>query len=410
MPTSANTAASADSLTLANAYDADAVARARDLVPLLRGNAASTEAERRVHPDNLPALEEAGLLNLTTPRAFGGQEANLRTFTEVTAELGRGCGSTAWVAALTNGVGWMAGLFPDACQKEYWGTNPSTKFCGVFSNAPGVVSRKTQEGWSITGAWSFASGCLHADWALISFPRTDEAGEVTDLSIGMAPMSEFRIEDTWFVAGMQGTGSQTIHAKDLHIPEYRVISLTAAVDGVNGNEHPERPLFRSAFVPYLTLLLAAPQLGMARGALDIIDEQLAKNRPISYALYPTSRQSPSTQFNRAEAQRCVDTAHLLIVRAVTEVDQAAAAGTYPEYAERARMKADSGNALRSLRQSMQFLLDIGGASSFAAASPLQRQWRDLEVASRHAVLSPDIAREVYGRVLTQVDEPVTPLV
>ena len=40
---------------------------------------------------------------------------------------------------------------------------------------------------------------------------------IIDQLIGFAPISEMEIEDTWFVAGICGTGSSTLVARDLFI-------------------------------------------------------------------------------------------------------------------------------------------------------------------------------------------------
>ncbi|MNC99923.1 p-hydroxyphenylacetate 3-hydroxylase, oxygenase component [compost metagenome] len=59
---------------------------------------------------------------------------------------------------------------------------------------------------------------------------------------------------------------------------------------------------------------------------------------------------------------------------------------------------------------MGLLLTLAGAGSFADGNTLQRLWRDLEMASRHALISPEIAQEIYGRALLGVEEQMTPLV
>jgi hypothetical protein len=41
---------------------------------------------------------------------------------------------------------------------------------------------------------------------------------------------------------------------------------------------------------------------------------------------------------------------------------------------------------------------------------MQRIWRDSETASRHAVISPAVSAEVYGRALLGITEGVTALV
>jgi len=47
---------------------------------------------------------------------------------------------------------------------------------------------------------------------------------------------------------------------------------------------------------------------------------------------------------------------------------------------------------------------------FASASALQRTWRDVEVISRHPVLTPGTSTDVCGRVLLGVGQQVVPLV
>jgi alkylation response protein AidB-like acyl-CoA dehydrogenase len=49
--------------------------------------------------------------------------------------------------------------------------------------------------------------------------------------MAFAPMSELEIEDTWFVAGMCGTGSNTLVAKDVFVPDHRVLPMSKILNG-----------------------------------------------------------------------------------------------------------------------------------------------------------------------------------
>ncbi|WP_416979698.1 TIGR03618 family F420-dependent PPOX class oxidoreductase [Streptomyces sp. T028] len=73
------------------------------------------EQARVVVAENIQALRDADLNHLAVPKRSGGAQHNLRTLVETVAELGRGCGATAWVTALSNGNGFLAGLFGDQC-------------------------------------------------------------------------------------------------------------------------------------------------------------------------------------------------------------------------------------------------------------------------------------------------------
>ncbi|OCC13821.1 acyl-CoA dehydrogenase family protein [Streptomyces sp. PTY087I2] len=382
--------------------------RAAALVPALRANAARTEADRRIAEENIAALTEAGLFRLTVPRRLGGHEADFRTFLDVTSELARGCGSTAWVATLINVCNWMVGLYPDRVQQEVWGENPDARVCGVL--APSATTRAVDGGLVVTGRWGFASGSHHAQWASLGIPVVDASGRQTDQGAALIPMRELTVEDTWYVAGMRGTGSNTLVADEVFVPEHRVLSVTRAVQGDYPTEHKDETLYRSALVPVLALVLAGPQVGLAQAGMDVVTASLAKGRGISYTFYERADEAPSTQIQLAEAAQLVDTARLHLMRAAEDIDTWAASEAYMPFGTRARVRMDTGYVARRSREALDLLLSVQGAGSFAEANPLQRIWRDQETGSRHAVINPAIAGELYGRALLGVEEQVTPLI
>lgn len=391
----------------ARALRADLVGRAREIVPLLARHAARTEEDRRVADENIALIDEAGLFSIMKPRRLGGLETDMRTTLEVSRELARGCGSTAWVTTLMNVCSFFAGLFDDRAQRDLWEDTPGARIAGVL--APSAEATKVDGGYRVTGTWGWASGCLHAQWAVVGFPVPDARGEVVDQGLALVPMSELTIEDTWFVAGMRGTGSNTLVARDVLVPEHRVLSVPAAIGGRYATRHTDEALYRSAFVPVAALVLAGPQLGLAQAALDLVIEKAPK-RSVSYTFYDVQTDAPTFQLAVAKAASLVDAAHLFAYRAAADIDQAAADGVYPDYAARARVRMDTGAAIENAREAIRTLVSAHGAASFAEASPLQRIWRDSEVASRHAVISPAISTEVYGRALLGLTDGVTALV
>ena len=118
------------------------VNRATALLPLLTQNATRTENDRRVAEENITAIRDAGLFKIMVPRRFGGLETDIRTKLEVSRELAKGCGSTAWVTALQNVCAWIAGLSSDRCQNDIWGDNPNARVAGVFDPAAQTRQRR----------------------------------------------------------------------------------------------------------------------------------------------------------------------------------------------------------------------------------------------------------------------------
>ncbi len=385
------------------------LARIDELRPILERNADQTETERRIPQENIDALAAAGVFKVTVPRRFGGYEMTLREQLAVSSAVAESCGSTAWVVALTNVCNWMAGTLADQAQEDIWGENPDARVAGVLNPLTDV--RKVDGGYEISGSWPWASGSLHADWALVGIVVPDASGQPVDQAIAFLPRADYTIQDTWHVAGMKGTGSNTIVADRAFVPEHRLASTVAAIDNAYPTEHQDEALYRSSFIPVLTLILAGPQLGLGRAALRFVTEK-APRRGIAYTKFERQTDSTAFQLQVAQAAMLIDTAQLHALRAAADIDDAAAAGAKLPYERRARVRYDTAYAVTRVREAIDLLLSAHGASSFALVSPLQRIWRDSSTAGRHAVIDPLVNQEVYGKALLGIpyEENITPLI
>lgn len=385
------------------------LARIHETGPILERNVNQTEADRRVAEENIDALTAAGAFKVMTPRRFGGYQMTLRENLEISAAIAESCGSTAWVVTLINVCNWMAGGLADQAQRDIFGVNPDVKVAGVLNPSSDV--RKVDGGYQVSGKWPWASGSLHADWALVGIVVPDESGKAVDQALAFLPKSDYTIEDTWFVAGMKGTGSNTILAQDVFVPEHRLVPVPRAIDNEYPTEHADEALYRSSFIPVLTLVLAGPQLGLGRAALNFVKEKAPK-RGISYTKFEHQTDSTAFQLQVAQAAMLVDTAHLHAFRAAADIDDAAARGEKLPYVTRARARNDASYAITSIRQAIDALLSAHGASSFAEVSPLQRIWRDSSTAGRHAVVDPLVNQEIYGKALLGIpyEQNITPLI
>lgn len=387
---------------------AELVARIKEIQPLLRKNAAQGEGDRRVVEESVQALAKAGIFKTCVPKRYGGYETSTKTMLDVSSAVAEADGGTSWIVALTNGCAWLASLFSEQAQNDIFGADPNARVSGVL--APTAEVRKVKGGYRVSGRWYYNSGSLHATWAVLGIPVTNDAGEVVDQGLALIPMTDATVEDTWFVAGMKSSGSNCIVVEDAFVPQHRILSVPAAIEGGYGNEHvKDEPFYRASFVPVLALLLIGPQLGLARAALDIVREKAAK-KPISYTFFETQTASVGFQLQIAEAAMLIDTAHLHAYRAAADIDEAAARGVYPDYLIRARVRADTGWVAEHVTKAIDLLMYAHGAGGFADVNPLQRIWRDSAIAARHAVVLPQIGYEVFGKALLGVDEPITPLV
>lgn len=383
------------------------VARATGLNSLLSKNAGQTEKDRRVAEENITALAEAGLFRTMVPKRYGGHQGSVRTHMEVTAAVAEACGSTAWVVALTNVCAWFTGLFDEKAQDEVFGANPDARVSGVFS--PSTQVERVEGGLKASGKWFWSSGCLHADWAMLGLLETDKNGAVLGQYLALMPMSELSIEDTWFTAGMKGTGSNCVIAKDVFVPEHRLLPMMPAVNSEYPTPFKDEAAYRAAFVPVAALILVGAQLGMSRAALAYVVEK-APQRSIAYTSFKKQTDSVSFQIQVSQAAMKIDTAHLHAFRAADDIDNAAMRGEVLDYKTRARVRADTGYVAQYATDAINMLMTAHGAGSFADASPMQRLWRDANTAARHAIVLQPVGEEIYGKALLGVENTVTPLV
>lgn len=384
------------------------LSRLRELTPLLRQGAASSEAARRVSDDSIAALREAGAFRIATPRRYGGLETSLRTMLEVSATIAEGDGGPAWVTTLSNVNAWAAGLHQDSrIADEVWADGPDTIIAGVLATTG--TARRVPGGYRVSGSWAYSSASLHADWATGGVLLVDDDGEVQDQAMVYLPRQDFRIEDTWYVAGMRSSGSNTIVAEDVFVPEHRVKLMSSLVSGAYLAHHPDSPLYRSALGPLLVMVLVGPQLGLGRAALDMVIQKGA-SKATSYTSYAQNRDSVAFQMMIADAAIKVETAHLHAYRAAADIESWALAGEFPDVLQRAKIRGDAAAALRSVNEAITILLNANGASSFAESNALQRIWRDSNVASRHAVMLPQIQLETYGKALLGVEQQITAII
>ncbi|GAA1333161.1 acyl-CoA dehydrogenase family protein [Pseudonocardia xinjiangensis] len=378
------------------------VEAARAIAPVLRDNADQAERESRLTDEAADALREAGFFRLGVPRSHGGAEADLLTCLEVTSEVARACASSAWVVALSYGAQRMAGSFGEQVRADLWGKDPDVALCGAFTGF-GLVVTRTDGGQLVSGRWSAVSGCYQAGWAALGMPIVNDDNE---RGLGLVPLDALSIEDTWDMAGMRGTGSNTLVADEVFVADRHIRRFIDLMEG--GGEGTE-PFYR---VPgrSLAMPLAAVLHGIARSAFEQTMDVVDSGKPLAMSTYSRLADSPGVQASLAEAANLIDSAWLHMARSAEALSEAAEAGRRPDITLRARGRMDAGHASRCLREALQLLLTVSGASSFSRAKVIERNWRDLETAARHPSLNEGLIREMYGRALAGVQEQASAMI
>ncbi|NUT46646.1 MAG: oxidoreductase [Saccharothrix sp.] len=368
------------------------------IAPQLTEAAAQADVDRRLADGTVAAMRDAGIFATARPARYGGGEASIRTHLDLSSAVGAIDGGAGWATALWNGGIWITALFPEQAQEEVWGADEHALISGTLMPTGSV--RREPGGYRLSGEWNYASGIWHASWGLAA--ATTEEG----LAWMLVPREDFEVVDEWHVAGMRSTGSNRFVVRDAFVPDHRVLWLDRMVEGANVTST-GAATFRAAFVPTLVVMVAGPLLGLGRAALAHVIASAA-DKGIAYTTHGRQRDSVAFQLQVAEAAAAIDSAELLAQRAADGLDRHAAEGAYPSELFRARCRADASVAVRNVTRALDGLMYAHGSRGFADASPLQRIWRDANVAARHGMLLPQVNLELYGAALVGAENTLTP--
>jgi 3-hydroxy-9,10-secoandrosta-1,3,5(10)-triene-9,17-dione monooxygenase len=362
--------------------------RAARLVPVLGERAARTEALRRILPETVRDLTDAGLIRIGNPDRYGGHGLELDAIYDVAWELGRGCGSTAWCYALWAVHNWWLGHFPEKAQEEFFADGPDTLFSSGLSPAGGRAS-PVDGGFRVSGRWGFSSGCDAARWVMVAVPGARPGGMLWLL----LPRAECEIVDTWFAAGMRGSGSKDVAVADAYVPAHRALDPDrAGHDDWTGWELHRRASYRAPLRCLTGWDLVAPIVGMAQGAVDDLTARLRGT-----AGPGRTAESVALQLRLAEASAEVDTARTLHRHDIQEILDRAGRGERFSDGDRARYRRDKAFVARLCVQAVNRLYEASGAHAVLDSGAMQRFHRDAHGASHHAALSWDVAAEQFGR-------------
>ncbi|MGW1507167.1 acyl-CoA dehydrogenase family protein [Streptomyces mirabilis] len=389
----------ADGTTGAAVDAVELVQRARELAPLIRENAVKTEQDRRLAEEVVAAMRDAGLFRLTTPTKFGGYDLPMSDLLSVIVEVGKACGSAGWNLSIdTASTRFALNALSDEAVSDMFDGNPDAY---VISTAHLGTSKayRADGGFRITGTFPWSSGCEIADWAYIPVVTIHDGDEPTTDLVGVTvPMSDLKIERTWHVAGLAGSGTHTVVADDVFVPDRRAVPF-ALTDLVGEDE-------RDSMLVQGSVQSLAAVVGAAQGALEATAETLAKGRPITYVNYEKAADAPSVQMWFGEATHLIETATMHLKEIGKSLDGIPETQPVP-WVERARLRMHERSAHEKARAGVEKLLDVVGGSAFALSHPLQRLWRDIAVMSRHTALNAPIIVEDYSRAVLDIHPSVT---
>jgi alkylation response protein AidB-like acyl-CoA dehydrogenase len=371
------------------------------LRPLLRQNASAIEESRRLTETVANALNDIGAFRLQLPAEYDGPGADPSGYLRVIEELSRGDGSAGWCA--------MVGSESSACVHAFLAPNVARDMLNVIPRATvafTVVGAgkaiETDDGYTVSGRWRFASGCRHSTWlAALCFvhdgdnPRLRESGAPLTRVV-FARTADAQLYDTWKVNGLRGTASDDFEFTNINIPTEQTFDLACPpID--------QASVWRIPLVLRLAMSKAAAVCGIARGAMDAL-EPLLERKPFAGAV--PSREEPRVQVMLAQAEGALEGGRAYLYRNVDMAWQKVQDDKALELVDIASIRLSIVTAAQRALETLHLMQEIAGTAAVLDPT-FDRNARDFEVARHHMQLQTHVVEDV-GRVLVGM-QPRNPM-
>jgi len=374
-------------------YD-EAIGRARALVPALRERAAAAEAARTMPAETIADLHASGLLRTLQPKRWGGMEFDFIAYVDFPMELSRGCASTAWNFANLQIHHWMLALYDERAQEEVWRADPDALIASGIAFPQGT-GRKADGGFVVSGRWNFSSCSNIADWDMLAVTVKDGERAV-DHRMCLLHKSQYEVIDDWKVLGMRSTGSMTVAAKDVFVPEWKALCMyeVRGGDEFPGARTNKGPVYRVAANPLLGHGIGACAVGNAQAALELSIDAV-KKRSTSYT-GAKMRDFQAVQLRIGAAGSKIDAARLVLRNDAIEGQEYAGRKLIADPLTKLRWRRNLAYAVNLCTEAVDILHAMAGANGIYESYPLERIFRDAHSLAGHFSFSFDAQASAWG--------------
>ncbi|MEO6775766.1 MAG: acyl-CoA dehydrogenase family protein [Kofleriaceae bacterium] len=337
----------------------------------LAAHRAAHDTTRQLAPAVVGLIREHAWHAALVPHLLGGAELEPAAYVELLEAIASGDSATGWVTMTASTSAMLGAYLPRGAATALF-AHGTPLLAGVF--APGGV---LDDQGVVTGTWSWASGCRHADWFAVGALR-DKRHVVC-----FVPRASVQIRDHWDTLGLAGTGSHDLAIDGVRVAAEHTCSLFGT------EPWPGTPLYRVPVFGLLATGIAACALGIAKTALGHAADRLRRDKE------PASSQL--VKFAELHAELAAARAYLIAT--CTTVFAHARAGAI-EPAARGELRLAASSVTERCVEVARGCFHLDGAAALRDRHPLQLALRDLEVVKTHKMVVdrvlPAAARALLG--------------
>lgn len=375
---------------------------ARALIPDLRTRRLELEELRRLPEATVADLRELGVVGTMLPTEVGGAGLGAGDLFNVSVELGRGCGSTAWCAGNFAIHNHLLTAFPLRGQEEIFAES-SSPFIATGFNPSGGTSTRTGEDMTVSGQWQFASGIEQSSWIMIA--AMGDAGPLAHL----ISTDEVQIADNWHTVGLRGTGSKDVKIENVRVPMHRVLSFAEVCEAPGMTRAHELYGLPFARIPLLSVFntgIVGSILGSALGGIEVFIAETAEKVGLSGK---KGSERPDVQSRLGKSIGDMEAALAVARNCYREMEEIGTSDRDATIEERVGWRSRLSWSVRLAHGAIDSLFQAAGANAIRSEDLFGHSFRDCTAGSHHYSIQADTYETARGRLALGLEHDVVGL-
>jgi len=356
----------------------------QQILDLISSKSDEQRASRRMSKDVVDALKECGFFTMLLPKQWGGLERKPQEFFAEQVRIAEADMSTAWAGGIIAVHAFQLALMSEEAQREVYENDPNTLISGSY-NPVGARAEMCEGGFMLHGRWGWSSGSDHCTWALLGGVIPGDGYRTF-----LVPRSQYDIEDTWDVMGLQGTGSNdVVISEPIFVPEHRTHKQ---MDGFNCVNDQENPMYDLSWAQTFVRVVNSAAIGALKKAVKVFVESKQGNSTTDMTKFAGDVE---TQERLAKVLNTIGELEAVMYH---NFDKMEAANWKPSLEERIMYRYQASIVIDKAIEAIDTLFDVAGGRSVFNGHPLQQLWHDIHIARCHVANNPTAFARNLGSV------------
>ena len=356
----------------------------QQILDLISSKSDEQRAAREMSKEVVDALKECGFFTMLLPKQWGGLERRPQEFFAEQVRIAEADMSTAWAGGIIAVHAFQLALMSEEAQREVYENDPNTLISSSY-NPVGARAEMCEGGFMLHGRWGWSSGSGHCTWALLGGVIPGDGYRTF-----LVPRSEYEIEDTWNVMGLQGTGSNDVVIPEpIFVPEHRTHKQ---MDGFNCVNDQENPMYDLSWAQTFVRVVNSAAIGALKRAVKVFVESKQGNSTTDMTKFAGDVE---TQERLAKVLNTIAELEAVMYH---NFDKMEAANWKPSIEERIMYRYQASLVIDKAIEAIDTLFDVAGGRSVFNGHPLQQLWHDIHIARCHVANNPTAFARNLGSV------------